>query len=1090
MDHPLRATGFTDGERDALARALAARHPARLERPPAGGEAFLAWCLWEAFRRTVVWVVDGPRTLDALMADLKALAAGREDSLLCFPARETARATHPDIAGDRLLTLQRCRQEPPPAIVATCVQAILQPTLAPEAVSRLAVSADVGQSCEIEDMTRRLEAAGYAFEVEVSAKGQACVRGGILDVWPPTDDWPARLEWDGSTLASIRRFDPADQRSIGRAPSIRLSPAVEADAGSGADLSSFLPTSALWAWSEPDRIAEHAEIFERAAADGVAGGGRRLGDLRERAAALFPRGQIELRPPGEAAAVAMEIRELEGVPRLTSALHAPFEPDVVERLRARFVEGLLNRARDRRPVVFCFQTAGARDRFREACAAAAPLPERALTEVAPLSAGFVVGAGRLTVVAESDLYGARRETRGRYERPSRRAAPAGLAGARVAEWTDIQPGELVVHVEHGIGRYLGIFEIEVSGVSQEVLSVEYAEGARLHVPVSQAHLLSRYVGIGRRRPELHRLGTARWSREKEAAETAVRDLAAAMLETQAARQALAGHAFAPDGPWHREFAATFPYAETDDQAHAIEDVTRDMESPRPMDRLICGDVGYGKTEVAMRAAFKAVMDGRQVAVLVPTTVLAQQHFDTFSARMAAFPVAVEMLSRFRTRAEQAAVLRGLREGAVDVVIGTHRLVQPDVAFKDLGLVIIDEEQRFGVEHKESLKQLRRMVDVLTLTATPIPRTLYLGLLGVRDMSVIQTPPQERLPIETIVASYDDALVRDALLRELNREGQVFYLHNRVQTIDAVRDRLVRLVPEARIVAAHGQMGERELSDIMHRFVRAEFDVLLCTTIIESGVDIPNVNTIVIDRADRFGVADLYQLRGRVGRYKHRAYAYLLLPRHGRLFDTARRRIQAIRRYSSLGAGFKLALQDLETRGAGNLLGPQQSGHINAVGFDLYCRLLQRTVARMKGETPPPMIDVRVALDFLGLAPSDGSAAPAATIPFDYIEDENQRLALYRRIAACATEREASRLRAELRDRFGPLPPPADRLLQIARVRVLAHGAGIQAVESEGEKIVLRRGAEIVAFGARLPRFGSADPDRRLEELIRLLKKLS
>jgi transcription-repair coupling factor (superfamily II helicase) len=506
-----------------------------------------------------------------------------------------------------------------------------------------------------------------------------------------------------------------------------------------------------------------------------------------------------------------------------------------------------------------------------------------------------------------------------------------------------------------------------------------------------------------------------------------------------------------------------------------------------MDRLICGDVGYGKTEVAMRAAFKAVMDGCQVAMLVPTTILAQQHYDTFRERMAAFPVTIEMLSRFRTRGEQRRVVAGLRDGSVDIVIGTHRLVQPDVAFKTIGLIIIDEEQRFGVEHKEALKRWRSEVDVLTMTATPIPRTLYLGLTGARDLSVIQTPPRERLAVETIVAPWDEDLVRRAILRELDREGQVFFLHNRVMTIGARLDALRALVPEARIEAAHGQMNEGELEDLMRRFMAGGFDVLLCTTIIESGVDIPRVNTILIERADRFGMADLYQLRGRVGRAGRQAHAILLLPRHGRLLDTARQRISALRRHSGLGAGFRLALRDLETRGAGNLLGAEQSGHIAAVGFDLYCQLLRRTVAALRGERAPSApATARLSLDFINISPVSGADAAAAAIPSDYIEDEPLRLQLYRRIAGAGAEREIRALAAEFRDRFGPVPPPLDRLLRLARLRSLATANGVESIETDGDRAILYRNGEPVLFDGRIPRLTARDPSKKIAELIRLV----
>ncbi|MBM4156249.1 MAG: transcription-repair coupling factor [Lentisphaerae bacterium] len=761
------------------------------------------------------------------------------------------------------------------------------------------------------------------------------------------------------------------------------------------------------------------------------------------------------------------------------------EPDVLAARRAERVRELASRARRGAAVWFLFATGGARDRFRELYADDPHWPPGARVRVGALSEGFELEDGSLTVVAEGDLF-PRRAALGRYDLHARRPGPRRTEGERFLDAGQMEPGELVVHVEHGIGRYLGLLEIEIAGQFQEALAVEYADNAKLYVPVGQAHLLSRYVGLGGRRPELHKLGGRRWKSEKEAAERAVRDLAGSLLETQALRQTRPGHAFAADGPWQTELEAAFPYHETDDQLRAIADVKRDMEAARPMDRLICGDVGYGKTEVAMRAAFKAVMDGRQVAVLVPTTVLAQQHHDTFRERMAAFPVTVEMLSRFRTRMEQRRTIERLRGGKVDIVIGTHRLVQADVAFRDLGLVIIDEEQRFGVEHKESLKRLRSTVDVLTMTATPIPRTLYLGLTGARDLSVIQTPPQERLAIETIVRPWDEALVRDAILRELDREGQVFFLHNRVMSIHDRLETLRRLVPEARIEAGHGQMNEGELADLMHRFTAGEIDVLLCTTIIESGVDIPRVNTILIERADRFGMADLYQLRGRVGRYKHQAYAYLLLPRHGRLLDTARQRIGALRRHSGLGAGFRLALRDLETRGAGNLLGAEQSGHIAAVGFDLYCQLLRRTVARLKGEVAPAPATARLALDFIDLSPDPLAAGGAAVIPTDYVEDEVQRLQLYRRIAGACAETDVRELAAEFRDRFGPLPPPLDRLLKLARLKIAASAKNLESVEVDGDRAILMHRGEPVLSGGRIPRLRARSLVGKLDELLKLV----
>jgi transcription-repair coupling factor (superfamily II helicase) len=562
-----------------------------------------------------------------------------------------------------------------------------------------------------------------------------------------------------------------------------------------------------------------------------------------------------------------------------------------------------------------------------------------------------------------------------------------------------------------------------------------------------------------------------------------------MLEIQARRNLMPGHAFAPDRPWQRDFENSFPYHETADQRRVIGEVKKEMEQPKPMDRLVCGDAGYGKTEVAMRAAFKAVMDERQVAVLVPTTVLAQQHFETFTRRMSPFPVRVEMLSRFRSRAQRHGVLRGLAEGAVDVVIGTHSLIQPDIRFRNLGLLIIDEEQRFGVAHKEMLKRAETLVDILTLTATPIPRTLYLSMTGARDMSLLQTPPGERMAIETIVDRNTDAVLREAILRELNREGQAYYLHNRVMTIARAAERVRRVVPEARVEFAHGQMASGDLATAMRRFAAGEFDVLVCTTIVESGTDIPRANTILIDRADRFGVADLYQLRGRVGRSNRKAYAYLLLPPHGPVDPAARKRIGAVERHSGLSAGFGLALRDLEIRGAGNLLGPEQSGHIAAVGFGLYCQMLRQAIARLKGEPPPPVADAEILLDFVALSPAGGPADKIAAVPHDYVEDERLRIAAYRRIAECGTPGDVEAVRAELRDRYGPLPPSAERLLRIAGLRILCAGKGVRRLETRGGRVVLTRGADYLMRDGRFPRLAAGTADGRIAELAALVAGL-
>jgi transcription-repair coupling factor (superfamily II helicase) len=653
-----------------------------------------------------------------------------------------------------------------------------------------------------------------------------------------------------------------------------------------------------------------------------------------------------------------------------------------------------------------------------------------------LNAGFAGGPDGLVVVTDRELFGA---VRVRRPKALRRVVPRDILERLVA-------GDLVVHVDHGIARYERMLRRGAPGEERDYLELSFEGGDRIFVPVEQITRVTRYAGA--ERPTLSRLGGSEWARTKARVRRAVADLADDLLRLYAGREAAAGHAFAPDTPWQQELEASFPYEETADQVRAIREVKADMETGRPMDRIVVGDVGYGKTEVALRAAFKAVQDGRQVAVLVPTTVLADQHLRTFDQRFAAYPVTVRLLSRAVPARDQAATLAGLSAGTVDVVVGTHRLLSRDVRFRDLGLVVVDEEQRFGVAAKERLKQLRTEVDVLTLSATPIPRTLNLALVGVRDLSVIETPPEDRLPIQTRVAEASAGLVKDAILRELDRGGQVFFVHNRVETIEAQADQLRRLLPAARIVVGHGQMGEGALERAMRAFAAGDADILVCTTIIESGLDIPNANTIVIDRADALGLAQLYQLRGRVGRSSRRAYAYLLYRRRDRLSDEARRRLQAIFNASELGAGFQIALADLEIRGAGNILGAEQSGHMADVGFDLYTRLLAEAVEERRAardgreperERPGAVMDLPVD----------------AHLPDPYVPDEAQKLELYRRLARARTTGEVAAFRQELLDRFGPLPPPALRLAEVAELRLAAEAAGIASLTREEGQLVVR-----------------------------------
>jgi transcription-repair coupling factor (superfamily II helicase) len=1056
-------------------------------------QAHLAWGLLETLQKPVVWVMDGPQSLDLFYQDLHTLAFDRSSRIGFFPAWEVlpgqGGTPRSDLIGERYQTLHAFLNESPPTVVATCIQALMQKTLAPETLEHAVVSLSVGDDFNREDLIEQLQRMGYVFDVQVYEKGQASARGGLLDVWSPHSENPVRLEFFGSTLESIRAFDPIDQGSVERSQQCALAPASEwhlptNDGWLRGSLIDYLSSDSIWAWSDPVSIRQHAALYEEWI-EQIHGDERAITHkhVQQAIERLGWTGMLTIND--EPSEHTLDFSSCNGVPMIDPKSR---EPDRADAARRAFVERLIRAREDGCDVRLFFGSDGTRDRFKEwfhRLKFGRELEMRA----GWLSEGFICEPIGLMVVAESDLYGQRkiRRSRSSLQQRSRRGA-VGQA-VRVDSLEDLQPGDAVVHVDYGVGQYLGLYEIDVQQQKQEVLAVEYADKAKLYVPMAHVHLLSRYVGMGGRPPRLHRLGGKRWQREKMATEEAIQDLASTLLETQAKRDALDGHAFSSDSTWQHEFEAAFPYQETPDQQAAIESVKQDMLHARPMDRLICGDVGYGKTEVAMRASFKAIMDGKQAAILVPTTILAQQHFDTFSARFAPFPVAIRMLSRFQTKGEQRQIIEQLAGGTVDLVIGTHRLIQDDVTFKDLGLVIIDEEQRFGVAQKERLKQLRELVDVLTLTATPIPRTLYMSLTGAKDMSAIQSPPRDRMPIETIITEQSDDVVRQAILREINREGQAFYLHNRVKTIESVRKNMAKIVPEARIGVAHGQMAEGELAAVMRRFIRGKLDVLLCTTIIESGVDIPNVNTILIDRADRFGLAELYQLRGRVGRYKHQAYAYLLLPKHGVLEHDARKRIGAIRKYGHLGAGYKLALKDLEIRGAGNILGSEQSGHIAAVGFDLYCQLLKRAVAGLKGDPAPPLIDTDIVLDFVEYTTSPDTTDNAAMLPADYPEDENLRIALYRKIAGAGTQEEVLALYEELSDRFGPLPDPVDRLLRLTRLRIKAAEKGVTRVEVQADKIMLTRNREYVKRNGRFPRLSPATTSEKIDQIIRVVEGL-
>ena len=961
-----------------------------------------------------------------------------------------------------------------------------------------------GQNVQPDTLARSLVEIGYQRVNTVLEPGQFSRRGGIMDVWTPAEKLPVRLDFFGDEIETVRRFDPASQRTVENLESILITPAREFIAS---DAVSPSPEEGLSEFHIPLLHPQPASLLDY---------------LPQKVLTLVDDLSIVESMVAEVEEQAVKFRQdsiAEGV--LTPDFPLPYVtwPDLLDNLHNRTflelghstadetgnVEELLSSCfthderfggrlksfieylksiveRGEQAIVLSRQASRLQELWLESSETETGSENPQFTE-ASVSEGFVLQCKPIIhLISDSEVFG--------WERPQPRTRQRPVAETPESVYADLQVGDYVVHIDHGVGRFGGLVQRELDGHTREFLAVEYEGGGQLYVPVHQADRLTRYVGAEGAVPSLDRLGGQEWHEKKGRVKQAVLEVAQEMLDLYARRNVVKGYAFKPDTTWQKELEDSFPYVETEDQKHAITDIKRDMESTRPMDRLLCGDVGYGKTEVALRAAFKAVMDGKQVAILVPTTVLAQQHYETFLQRLAAFPVQVEMLSRFRTPREQTSILHRLFKGEIDIVIGTHRLISSDVQFKDLGLVIIDEEQRFGVTHKEHLKKLRMEVDVLTLTATPIPRTLYMALTGVRDISNLNTPPEERLPIVTHVGPYSPKLVRQAILRELERGGQTFFVHNRVHTIDAMKMHLSQLVPEARVDIGHGQMPENELASVMHRFNAGETDVLLSTTIIESGLDIPNANTLIVDRADTFGLAQLYQLRGRVGRGAARAYSYFF--RHNKLRPTVegQQRLEVIAENTQLGAGYSIAMRDLEIRGAGELLGTRQSGHIQAVGFHLYTRLLADAVrqirrlesSRENGQDKDGRAKIDIALASLTQPismPVNVDLPLAVGIPASYIADQDLRLRLYRRIADLRDETEIDALASEFQDRFGELPDMVDNLLYQMRVKLRAERAGLSAISWESGQVVLRypasgddtRSSPVDKEGRRLPDLG-------------------
>ncbi len=1006
-----------------------------------------------------------------------------------------------------------------PVVVFTTPEALLEPVTAPDVLRRKRILLREGGRIDLGELSRRLaEELGYDNEPVCERPGEFAVRGNLLDVYPVSGDRPVRIDFFGDEIESLRPFDPTTQLSEGSCAEISVGPVLSGEGTPDGSLAEYLHRRVGWVLEEPEDLRRDFPLaFEKPEKREIRS--RSLADLFERPVGEEDSGllvsEVECRLP-----LAEAVPDETVVTRDPETLREGLSAGLIgadrvvqeESARMEFLRRLARMQREGARITIVLPGESEEKRLREWMG-----EDEGLGGFEPefLQGGLRRGVwregegGSGLYVTDRELFGRKRT---RLDRLSGRALPGRNAVDGLLDFSEIVDGDTIVHLSHGICLYRGIRTVEIGGENREVIALEFAEGIRVSLPLSEAHLLSRYVGLSKTVPKLGKPGSGIWEKARRSAEDSTLDLAAQLLEIQAKRQTVPGHPFAPDSPWQRDFESAFPHRETADQTTAIDETKEDMEKPRPMDRLLCGDVGFGKTEVAVRAIFKAVMDGKQAALLVPTTVLCQQHFQTLLERFADYPVSVEMLSRFRSAGEQREIREQLREGRIDVVVGTHSLLGREVRFKELGLLVIDEEHRFGVKQKETLKRMRTHVDVLSMSATPIPRTLYLALAGARDLSVIETPPRDRLPVETYVRPYSEEIIRSAVDREIGRGGQVFYLHNRVQTIRAVEGRLREMFPRLRIAVGHGQMDEGDLEQVMTDFVAGRYDLLLCTTIIESGLDIPNSNTLIIEGADRFGLSQLYQLRGRVGRFNRQAYAYLLLHRHTGLLDTARKRLSAIRQYNQLGAGYRIAMRDLELRGAGNLIGSEQSGQIAGVGFDLYCQLLRQSIARLKGEATATHVRAEVRLDFVrrgmgarrrrgdkdarfevfrqAKAEEGRIAATDAEIPGDYIPESRIRVDLYRRLGLVATREEMDRLEAEIADRFGPPPHPVKVLLLVTRIRLEAEYCGIGLVETEGALLRLRKAGtetEFVRRGTRFPRLTRKKPLSRLKEILDTLR---
>jgi len=1048
--------------------------------------------------RPAIFVVESNQRAEALLEPLRwfyrAVTGKPGHRVVHLPALEVLpydrRSPHAEISEDRAVALWRLANGDADMMIAP-VQAALWRMRESEFYRHLARTIERDQDIPHRELLDFLSSAGYDKQTTCEMPGQFAVRGGIIDVFSPEAPQPVRIELLGDTIESIRAFDPNTQRSTNPMERATLLPLTEfprraevlqrlrVPTASGRE-DDEAPAGFYPGWEFQEILLEDRKstLFDLAndllvIEDEPSLLKVAIEQYREKLRESFEAFESPVsEPPNrflfdeEEWSLAMQLAPRLGVEHLGVAAEDTPQRTLQTQPTTRYhgnVAAFMSEVREKlstsEQVMVSAATNGELERLADICheyevpyrlgeleenVTVSRLAEEShggnvpgmILIKAPISEGVVIPEVNLTIYGNTDLF----ET---LPPPSQRARSRPKSASFFSDFSDLKPGDFVVHVDHGIGQFDGLRQVAVEGANGEFMLLHYADDAKLYVPLARLDLIQKYNALGGATPALDRLGTTIWEARKTRVRKSVSDMAEKLLELYAERKMAAGHPFPPDSNWQREFEDAFEFEETTDQQKAIDDVKRDMESTLPMDRLLCGDVGYGKTEVAMRAAFKAIADSKQAAILAPTTVLAFQHYETFRRRFAAFPARIEMLSRFRSEKEQKKVLEEVEQGKVDIVIGTHRLLSKDVKFQDLGLLVVDEEQRFGVAHKERLKEMRKNVDVLTMSATPIPRTLHMSLVGLRDMSVIETPPKDRLAIQTTVAPFSETLVQRVVQEELARDGQIFFVHNRVESIESLAAMITRLVPRARVVIGHGQMRENELEKVMLKFIRGEADVLLSTTIIENGLDIPRANTIIINRADRFGLSELYQLRGRVGRSNQRAYAYLLIPTETALTSIARQRLAALKEFSDLGAGFRIAALDLELRGAGNLLGSEQHGHIEAVGFDMYCQMMERAVAERKGEALPP--ERRATLNL----------GQEIRIPPEYIESENLRLRIYKRIAGVTSDAERVEVRRELADRFGPPPPAVENLLEYAVLKALAEKMLVATIDRRQDQIAIK-----------------------------------